>query len=319
MAVRRLGVRSESMESTPKVSIVIITYNCRDLTRKCLNTLRDTVTIPHEIVILDNHSEDGVAEDLKSLTPPFRVILNQTRNRYAPNANQAAREARGEILCLLNNDTLLTPGWLEPMVELLESLPQAGIIGNIQIDPRTRMIDHAGMFFCPDGLPRHARKRRQRLPVEDWLEWSCVTAACLLIRRETFFSVGGYDEEYRNSCEDSDLCVRLKLKGYRHYVSNRVPIFHRVGSSPQRHQWDLDNQALFQRKWAAVTSKWAQNEWAVEYFRRYARECWKLNPTEVLRALYYLGRHRQWRKAAGAVCVGRPGLSREIPIPSGRD
>ncbi len=304
------------MDSTPKVSIVIITYNCRELTRKCLQTLRTTVSLPHEVVILDNHSSDGVTDDLRQLEPPFRVIFNQARNRYAPNANQAARAARGDILCLLNNDTLLTPGWLEPMVELLETQPRAGIVGNIQIDPRTRMIDHAGMFFCPDGLPRHARKKRLRLPTEDWLEWSCVTAACMVIRRETFFAFGGYDEAYRNSCEDSDLCVRLKRGGYRHYVSNRVPIFHQVGSSPQRHVWDADNQALFLSKWKDLTRTWSRHEWAVEYFRRYARQWWKLHPVEATRALAYRLRFRQAQPAAGPRRSGGPRSSRDVAVPA---
>ena len=282
---------------------------------RCLESVRRTVPEGTEIVVLDNHSSDGLKEDLARLEAPFRVILSERRRHYAANANEAVRAARGEFVCLLNNDVLLVPGWLEPMLALMRTAPDAGLVGNIQINPRNGRIDHAGMFFAPDGMPRHARKNRRRLPKERWLEWGCVTSACMLLKRSVFLAYGGYDEAYRNSCEDIDLAVRMRRDGYRHYVSNEVPVFHHVGSSPERHDWDDSNQRRFFDQWGGLGCQWARSEWAMEYFRRYAEQWWKLSPAECLRAIWYLLTEEQWRGARGAPIAGGPRKCAEFRIP----
>ena len=92
------------------ISFIISTYNGLELTKACLASLQQTVTrSDYEVILVDYLSTDGTREFLATLAPPVRVILNATRHNYAA-------VARGEILDLLNNDFVLTPGWLDPML-----------------------------------------------------------------------------------------------------------------------------------------------------------------------------------------------------------
>src|SRR5690606_35019352 len=108
--------------------------------------------------------------------------------------NRAVSAATGETVILLNNDLQLLPGWWEPMLDLLERLPDAGAIGNIQRNFSTGLIDHAGVFFDLEGMPTHAHKNRANPPRGQWKERNAVTAACLAMRRNLFLKIGGFDE-----------------------------------------------------------------------------------------------------------------------------
>ena len=192
--------------------------------------------------------------------------------------------ARGGVLAFLNNDLELTPGWLPPMLETLRGAEAPGIVGNVQINPATGLIDHAGVFFGIDGMPRQARKNRKRGPAAAVTEWNAVTAACMLARASVFSEAGGFDESYRNGFEDIDLCVRLRLKGYRHYVANQSRIYHRVSASPGRHVHNPRNSDCFRERWTETTRAWGAREWAPEYLARYRRHWWKFNFGKLMKA-----------------------------------
>ncbi|WP_269542224.1 glycosyltransferase family 2 protein [Cerasicoccus fimbriatus] len=286
-----------------RVSIIIPVYNSLELTRKCVDSLLATSSddLPLEVILVDDLSTDGAREYVASLKdrPGFKVILRSEKGSFAINNNQAAREASAPLLCLINNDVELTPGWLAPMVSLMESQPQAGLVGNVQVNPATGLVDHAGMVCWPDGSIRQARKNRLHAPREAWLEWSCVTAACVLVKREVFLSVGGFDEAYRNGSEDADLAVRLKLAGYRHFVANESVITHHVSSAPGRGNHVSANESRLREQWGTQIAEWAQVEWPGEYFQRYARHWWKLHPGLVLKAVAWRMKYGRWQRATG--------------------
>ena len=94
------------------------------------------------------------------------------------------------------------------MAKALKS-EKVGAVGNIQINPQTRLVDHAGVAFDLEGVPFHARKNRKRKADISRKEWPAVTAACMGIDRELFMEFGGFDSIYRNGAEDIDLCLRL--------------------------------------------------------------------------------------------------------------
>ena len=116
--------------------------------------------------------------------------------------------ARGEILGLLNNDLILSPGWLPPMLELIQGTKRVGAVGNIQLRPQTDLIDHAGVTFNLHGVPFHIRKNKKKLPPGTYRECNVITGACMLIMRNIFMEVNGFNEDYRNGSEDLDLCVQ---------------------------------------------------------------------------------------------------------------
>jgi len=275
--------------SVVKISFIIPLYNELELTKICLKSLEETVGRSDiEVILVDDSSTDGTTDYLATLKEPYRVILNQERAGYAANNNKAALVAKGEVLALLNNDLVLTEGWLAPMLACLEKHKQCGLVGNIQLNPKTGLINHAGMFFDLEGCPVTARKNRKCFPAEDYSEWNAVTAACVLIRRDVYMEMNGFDEAYINGSEDIDLCIRLRLAAYQNYVANKSRIFHHVSSSPERHRYNDKNTQLLKQKWAVVASKWGKDEWPLEYLRRYARQWWRFNITKLIKALYLL-------------------------------
>jgi O-antigen biosynthesis protein len=231
-------------------------FNRIELTRKCLPTLEASLAgvIDYEVIIVDDLSTDGTRDFLQTLRPPYRVILNDQKGNFAINNNRAASVARGELFCLLNNDTELPAGWLQPMLAALESHPDAGFVGNVQRIPATGRYDHFGVVFPPWHTPIHYGQHLRRAPAftrrEPVTRWSAVTAACCLTRRETFFAAGGFDEAYINGCEDMDLCLRMHRLGLRHYVANTSVILHHKGASPGRKNHNNTNLARFKSLWA---------------------------------------------------------------------
>ena len=282
---------------SPAVSIIIPVFNLLPLTRNCLAALARTIRhIPHEILIVDDGSTDGTREFLASLPPPHRVFLNNTRCGYAANNNLAAREARAPLLVLLNNDTVPRPGWLELLLNARARIPGIGVLGNVQWNPRTGLYDHMGIVFSPDGEPLHYGKYFPAQPHHGLTEWGAVTAACWLIGRDDFLGLGGFDETFRNGCEDVDFCLRLAARGRRHFVCNESIIDHFVSSSPGRHDHDLKNRELFEQRWAApLRETWGVRDarrYAFNYLLRFATRPWRYNGPRFARALAALARPR---------------------------
>lgn len=293
--------------SPPEVAFVVPLFNRLDLTRAFVAQLPGTLPqdLAWEAILVDDGSSDGTSDFVAGLPPPFRVLRLDTNGGFARAANRgvaAAADSAG-VLALLNNDLILSPGWLPPMLRLLESAPCAGAVGNVQVNPATGLVDHAGVFFDLEGLPTHAHKNRGRPPRGAWRERSAATAACLLVRRSVWNLLGGFCEEYRNGMEDIDLCVRMRREGYRIYVSHESVIGHLVSSSPGRHDANAANTAIFRRRCASTAARWGREEWPKEYFRRYARHWWRMNPAKAGLALRLL--------------LGFPVPARYRPVPDG--
>lgn len=286
-------IRSKEKVENPIISFIIPLYNCLELTKKCLESLEATAKgWSYEVILVDDGSTDGTREYLQTLGGRYTVILNQENKGYAHNNNLAAKIAKGRYLGLLNNDLILTEGWLEPFMELFQTQENIGCIGNIQYSVASGLIDHAGIFFDLRGRPAHARKNRKHLPSGSFSERNAVTAACMFFEKKRFEEMGGFDEAYLNGSEDTDLCVRLKLAGHRVLLSHESRIFHHVSQSPGRHTHNNRNSQLFMSKWSKITNEWGKTEWPAEYLNRYARHFWKFNGKKFLIAIYLLAKKK---------------------------
>ncbi len=285
-----------------RFSFITATYNGLEYTKAFIESFYKTLPsylthADYEYFIVDDASTDGTRDFLHSLpTPPFRILLNEKNSGFAFSNNRAAQLASGEFLVFLNNDLILTHNWLEPMHLAFEKFPDLGCVGNIQIGTRTQLIDHAGIFFELNGCSLHARKNRKSIPKGDYRFWNAVTAACMIVQRDLFLDLNGFDTAYRNGCEDVDICIRIRNNDKRIAVANRSCIFHHVSVSPGRHNFNDANLKLFLSRWHKQTSVWGQSEWPAEYLQRYARKFWRLNFTKFCKAIWLLAKRQVFGK-----------------------
>lgn len=233
------------------VSIVIPVYNQVAFTRTCLLTLsRHTPGALYEVIVVDNASTDETQALLASVSGALQVIRNERNLGFARACNQGARAARGEHLLFLNNDTAPLPGWLEAM--LAELAPDVGVVGSKLLYPQTELVQHAGMaMVVEDTLPvhlfRHMAPALGALDVARDLEM--VTGACMLIRRDLFERLGGFDEGYLNGFEDVDLCLRVREAGYRVRYTPQSVLYHCEGTSEGRFDYNQANYERFRARW----------------------------------------------------------------------
>jgi glycosyltransferase involved in cell wall biosynthesis/Tfp pilus assembly protein PilF len=241
-------------------SLVILCCDQLDYTRLCLESVLRHTRVPYELVLVDNGSTDSTGaylEEMRSRPGPVRVqVLRNDENRgYPAGCNQGLAAAQGRYLVLLNNDTIVTQGWLEGLIALaLHDWPHTGLVGpvsNCVAEPQRVLVD----YHHPDGVAAFAERRRaflgQALTVDRLIGF------CLLIRREVLDQVGGFDERFGlGFFDDDDLCLRARQAGFRLAVALGVFVHH-FGSRtfaglgidcPRQLQ---DNFARFRDKWGA--------------------------------------------------------------------
>ena len=250
-----------------QVSFLIPVFNQLELTQACLASLRATLPsgLTHEIIVVDDASTDNSRDFLRELPPPYVVLLNERNLGYAASNNRAARVAQGEFLVLLNNDLVLEPGWLEPMLEAFARFSRTGIVGNIQLAVDTGEVDHAGVVFRDGGYPVHHREpvlvAQARGP---YAEFPAVTAACCTVRREWFVRAGGFDESYRNGFEDNDLCLRAREDGFTNFVATGSVVRHHISRSVGRAAYEYRNADRFLARWGpravALEQEWSLSD-----------------------------------------------------------
>lgn len=246
-----------------RASFVIPLYNCLPLTQAMLASLRATLppALAHEIILVDDGSTDGTRDWLTTLAPPCRVLQNARNSGFAATCNRGAATATGEVLFFLNNDLVLLPGWLEPMLAAFARHLRTGIVGNVQLVHATGAVDHAGVCFDHKGKPAHLTRRG----LAPFPRVDAATGACLAVRADLWRQLGGFDEGYVNGGEDIDLCLRARTAGYTCRVARRSVVRHHVSASLGRKLRDEHNTRRLFRRWREFI--------AARITRRCARDC----------------------------------------------
>lgn len=264
---------STSTPGSPRISVVTPLFNCVAATQEMVASLRRTMPrgLAYEIILVDDGSTDGTRDWLAGLGEPFRVLLNERNMGYAASTNRGAAVARGEVLALLNNDLILSGGWLQPMMGALKSLgSSAGLVGNVQVNAATLEVDHAGISVTLNGKPGHVRRAPSLASVifRPAPSSFAVTGACVLIRAETWRRLGGFDEAYINGCEDVDLCLRARAAGLTNVVALRSRVLHHVSSSPGRNLRNEENTRRLVLRWRRELAAEAARLWTWGHFCR---------------------------------------------------
>lgn len=235
-------------------SIIIPVFNRVELTQNCLVRLAEiTNGVNYEVIIVDNGSTDDTSNFLGTLGGDVRVLRNEHNLGFAKACNQGARSASGEYLVFLNNDTLPQEGWLLELLNEAESSPDIAVVGSKLLFP-DGTVQHAGLVFDREAaIPYHVYYRaRSRAGdhTDHRRELQAVTGACMLIRREIFEAVGGFNEQFCNGFEDVDLCLRVREHGGKIIYQPKSWLYHLEGQTTGRKNHDKQNLALFQKIWS---------------------------------------------------------------------
>lgn len=241
------------MDSAPLFTCVIPVFNKWELTRACLDSLRrNTPSADFEVVVVDNASSDATASEClpfgQALFPDcFRYLRFDTNRNFGPACNAGAQAAASPLLFFLNNDTLVEPGWLPPLLRELDSGARTGAVGPLLCypeDPQLGVrVQHLGIAVGPQLYPSHlyeyfpaghplVHKRRNV---------QALSAAALMLPRRLFFDCGAFYEEYRNGGEDIELGLRVGTLGFRQCCVPGSRITHLVGQTPGRHDHEAHN------------------------------------------------------------------------------
>ena len=259
------NLESRMNPQTFECSIIIPVFNKVELTEQCLMHLAEVTTgISYEVVIVDNHSTDGTREFLESLNGDIQVIYNSTNLGFAKGCNQGAAAAKGKHLVFLNNDTIPKAGWLDPLIEEVNFHEDVSVVGSKLLYP-DHTIQHAGVVISKVSLtPYHLFQGvPESMPVVNARkEFQAVTAACMLVRKETFEKVGGFDEGFVNGFEDVDLCLKIRQMGKKVIYQPRSCLYHLESQTQGRKDHDEENAKRFLGQWE---HQWLVDEDLVAY------------------------------------------------------
>lgn len=231
------------------ISIITLTYNNLETSTKPFisSILENTSDMDYELIIIDNFSKDGTVEYLhaiQTIHSNIRVIFNPANLGYSKGNNQGLKLAKGDILCLVNNDVLFSPNWLKNLVSVVSSHPEIGLASPTVNEPGDR--------YSVRNYNELFERHKQQSAVE--FEYTCSSSfCCVCMRRDVFEKVGYLDEEFSPAYyEDDDYCLRVLYQGYKNAVLKNTFIFHNhcqtSGKMPDRDEIRKRNRNYYYQK-----------------------------------------------------------------------
>jgi GT2 family glycosyltransferase len=233
-------------EGAPVVSVLVVSYNTREMTLACLASLRAETEVPHEVIVLDNASSDGSAAAIAAAFPEATLIASRENLGFAGGNNRAAAQARGRYILLLNPDTVVLDGAVDKLVAFAETVPHARIWGGRtlyadgSLNPAScwRRMTLWNTFCRTAGLtglfPGSALFNTEAYGgwERDTVRAVDLISGCLfLIERELWQALGGFDLDYFMFGEEADLCLRARALGADPHVTPEAVIVHHGSAS----------------------------------------------------------------------------------------
>jgi GT2 family glycosyltransferase len=225
----------------PEISIVVVSWNTKELLARCLASLEvERPVAALEVIVVDNASADGSREMVAADFPHVKLIANPDNRGFAAANNQGIAAAGGRYLLLLNSDTEVVPGSLRALVDFADAHPRAGIVGPQLLNFDGSLQPSGGHFPTPlstlaellglarlTGWPRYGTQRDYSLPavVDE------VSGAAMLLRATLLQELGGLDEDFTWGYEDVDLCRRTTAAGWSVHYLPAAKVRHEWGAS----------------------------------------------------------------------------------------
>lgn len=268
------------MENKDPVNIIIVTWNACDYTKYCIDSIRRYTDVPYHLTVVDNGSTDETLNYLR-FQPDVRVIVNKENVGYGGAINQGYEAEPTHFVCAMNNDIVVSPGWLKTMTQTLRENPDIGLLGTLR---------PASFCLHPDGN-RNTRMvlketMGETLPnPEEWLKKYChpfgyqdfcnevkrvnnfglrivdgppsfISTCCVLANSDVIEEVGGLADTrfLKYGSEDADLCWRISTAGYKVGITSETYIHHYKHISTEADNFDREklteeNNRVFYQKW----------------------------------------------------------------------
>lgn len=262
----------------PQVSIVIPVYNQFEFTYHCVESiLKNSGDITYEIIIANDCSTDLTTE-IDKILPGVNCVTNEKNLRFLRNCNNAAKYAKGKYVLFLNNDTQVQENWLEPLVTLIESAEDIGMVGSKLIYPDGLLQEAGGILWRDGSAWNFGNRQNPALPQFNYVKQvDYISGAAIMLSRRLWEEIGGFDEHFAPAyCEDSDLAFTVRKMGYRVMYQPLSVVVHFEGvsngtdTSSGQKRYQVENSIKFKEKWAEELAKHPENAENVFQARDYS-------------------------------------------------
>lgn len=228
----------------PEVSIIIVNYRTPELTIRCIDSIVQFAKATHEIIVVDNHSQDNSAALIRSAYPTIKIIENPDNEGFGRGNNHGARMSKGNYLLLLNSDIILQENCIDHCLELIKKRADIGVLGCKLVnddgsDQNSRYYDVATLKSI----------WRTNLLVDKFFtfkngELEAVMGAFFLMPRDLYQKLGGFDPDFFMYSEELELCKRVRNQGLNIVYTDDVVAIHKHGGSSAGSTWSIRQNLL---------------------------------------------------------------------------
>ncbi|WP_306012988.1 MULTISPECIES: glycosyltransferase family 2 protein [unclassified Allomuricauda] len=222
-----------------KIAVVILNWNGEALLERFLPSVLE-YSKGTDVYVVDNASTDGSVAYVAQHYPNINIIQNSSNGGFAKGYNEGLQHVKADVYCLLNSDVEVTPDWLEPIKNTFSTQPEAAIIQPKILDLMQKdhfeyagaaggFLDKFGYPFCRGRIFQTIEKDEGQY--DDIREVFWATGACMFIKSDVFWSLGGFDEDYFAHQEEIDLCWRAQNAGQKVFYVGHSHIYHLGGST----------------------------------------------------------------------------------------
>lgn len=232
--------------STPLVSIAILNWNGRNFLQQFLPSVTAGTYSSKEIVVIDNGSTDDSITFLQAHFPSVRIVKLPTNYGFAKGYNEGLKQVRSDYYVLLNSDVEVKPGWIEPVIDLMESDKSIGVCQPKILQYANKdlfeyagasggWLDYLGYPFARGRIFDFCEKDEGQFDTTEPIFWA--SGAAMFVRASLYHELGGLDEYFFAHQEEIDFCWRVQLAGYKVYCCPQSVVYHVGGGTLPKGNW----------------------------------------------------------------------------------